>query len=185
MQDLAPSLPAGVSPPGVNDEFDDTFGTIFGFVADGFSPRELREYVETIRSSLLQVPNVGKIELLGVEEEQIVVEFSPRRMAGLGLDPMMVMQSIQAQNAVTPSGVVRTDKERISLRVSGAFTSEQSIRDITLRLGDRFVALSDIATVSRQLAEPPVPLFKVRSASPFQWRQPAICWSLVRPSAPV
>lgn len=161
MQDLAPSLPAGVSPPGVNDEFDDTFGTIFGFVADGFSPRELREYVETMRTALLQVPNVGKIDILGVEEEQIVVEFSPRRMAGLGLDPAQVMQSIQAQNAVTPTGVVRTEQERISLRVSGAFTSEQSIRDITLRLGDRFVALSDIATVSRQLAEPPVPLFKV------------------------
>ncbi len=161
MQDLTPSLPVGVSPPSVNDEFDDTYGTIYGFVADGFSPRELRDYVEDIRSTLLQVPNVGKIDVLGVEEEQIVVEFSPRRMAGLGLDPAQVLQSIQAQNAVTPSGVVRTDAERISLRVSGAFTSEQSIRDITLRLGDRFVALSEIATVSRQLAEPAAPQFKV------------------------
>ncbi len=161
MQDLAPSLPQGSSTPAVNDEFDDTFGTIFGFVADGFSPREVRDYVEDLRAALLQVPNVGKIELLGVEEEQIVVEFSPRRMAGLGLDPAQVIQSIQAQNAVTPTGVVRTGQERISLRVSGAFTSEQSIRDITLRLGDRFVALSEIATVSRQLAEPPAPLFKV------------------------
>lgn len=161
MQDLTPSLPVGVSPPSVNDEFDDTYGTIYGFVADGFTPRELRDYVEDMRSALLQVPNVGKIDILGVEEEQIVVEFSPRRMAGLGLDPAQVLQSIQAQNAVTPTGVVRTDAERISLRVSGAFTSEQSIRDITLRLGDRFVALSEIATVSRQLAEPAAPQFKV------------------------
>lgn len=161
MQDIAPSLPHGVSVPSVNDEFDDTFGTIFGFVAEGFSPRELRDHVERIRNELLLVPDVGKIDMLGVDEEQIVVEFSSRQMAGLGLDPLAVLQSIEAQNAVTPAGIVRTEQERISLRVGGAFTSEQSIRDITLRIGDRFIALTDIATISRQLALPPAPQFHV------------------------
>ncbi len=161
MQDVRASLPAGVSPPAVNDEFDDTFGTIYGFVADGFSERELRDYVDTLRSGLLQVADVGKIELLGVAEEQIVIEFSTKKLAGLGLNPQQVIHSIQAQNAVTPAGVLRTGTERIALRVSGAFTSEQSIRDITLRVGDRFIALAEIADIHRQLADPPASTFRV------------------------
>lgn len=161
MQDITPSLPQGVSAPSVNDEFDDTFGTIYGFVADGFTARELRDYVDNLRSALLQVADVGKIELLGVAEEQIVLEFSSKQLAGLGLDPAQVIAAIQAQNAVTPAGVLRTDQERIALAVSGAFRDEQQIRAMTLRINDRFVALSDIGTVSRQLADPPAPLFRV------------------------
>lgn len=65
MTDIASSLPGGVSPPAVNDEFDDTFGTIYGFTADGFSPRELRDRIEDIRSALLSVPDVGKVDMLG------------------------------------------------------------------------------------------------------------------------
>lgn len=165
MQDIKPSLPQGVSEPSVNDEFADTYGTIYGFVADGFSPRELRDYVDSLRSSLLQVPDVGKIDLLGVAEEQIVIEFSTKQLAGLGLDPAQVVQAIQSQNAVTPAGVLRTSQERIALKVSGAFVSEQQIRAITLRVGERFVALDDIATISRQLADPPAPLFRVNGQS--------------------
>lgn len=79
MQDLAPSLPAGVQGPAVNDEFDDTFGMIYGFTAEGFTPRELRDRVEAIRRSLMSLPDRGKMTLLGVQEEQVVIAFSPAR----------------------------------------------------------------------------------------------------------
>lgn len=161
MTDISSSLPDGVSPPAVNDEFDDTFGTIYGFTAEGFSPRELRDRVEDIRSALLSVPDVGKVDMLGVEEEQIVVTFSPRRLAGLGIDAQQVIDSLKAQNAVTPAGIIRTDDEKIAVRVSGAFTSEQSLRQITLRIGGKFVPLVDIATINRETAEPPSPTFRV------------------------
>lgn len=161
MTDIAPSLPEGASSPAVNDEFDDTFGTIYGFTADGFSSRELRDRVDAIRNELLMVPDVSKIQILGVEEEQIVIAFSPAKLAGLGLDLQQVIDSLKAQNAVIPSGQIRTDSEKIALRVSGAFTSEQSLKNITLHLGNRFIRLTDIATISRKTAEPPVPIFRV------------------------
>ncbi|WP_406639150.1 efflux RND transporter permease subunit [Pectobacterium brasiliense] len=161
MTDISSSLPDGVSTPAVNDEFDDTFGTIYGFTAEGFSPRELRDRVEDIRSALLSVQDVGKVDMLGVEEEQIVVTFSPRRLAGLGIDAQQVIDSLKAQNAVTPAGIIRTDDEKIAVRVSGAFTSEQSLRQITLRIGSKFVPLVDIATINRETAEPPSPTFRV------------------------
>ncbi|HBT14327.1 MAG TPA: ACR family transporter, partial [Erwinia persicina] len=97
VEDIAPSLPQGVQTPQVNDEFDDTFGTIYGFTAEGFTPRELRDRVEAIRRSLMSLPDMGKIILTGVQEEQIVIAFSPRKMAGLGLDLQQVTAAIAAQ----------------------------------------------------------------------------------------
>lgn len=161
MRDIESSLPEGVSTPQVNDEFDDTFGTIYGFTADGFSSRELRDMVDDIRSELLTLPDVGKIEVLGEEEEQIVIAFSPAKIAGLGLNIEQIIEAIQAQNAVTPAGVIRSADEKIGLRVSGALLSEQSLQNMTLRQGSRFIRLTDIATISRETAEPPVPIFKV------------------------
>ncbi|NAT79877.1 efflux RND transporter permease subunit [Dickeya dadantii] len=167
MKDITPSLPDGVSEPAVNDEFDDTFGTIYGFTADGYSPRELRDKVDDIRTELLATPDVGKIDVLGVQEEHIVVAFSPRQLAGMGLDLQQVTAALQAQNAVSPTGTIRTANDKVELRVSGAFVSEESLRQVTLRIGGRFIPLTDIATVHRQAAEPPAPAFRVNG-------QPAI-----------
>lgn len=167
MQDLSPSLPEGIRGPAVNDEFDDTFGTIYGFTADGFSMRELRDRVDDIRRDLMSLPDVGKIQLLGEQEEQLVVAFSPRKLAGMGLSLQQVTDALQAQNAVEPAGNVRTGDDNIALRVSGAFRSEDSLRAITLHVSGHYVPLTDVASVSRQPAEPPAPLFRVNG-------QPAI-----------
>ncbi|WP_129992210.1 MULTISPECIES: efflux RND transporter permease subunit [unclassified Rahnella] len=167
MQDIAPSLPAGVQGPAVNDEFDDTFGTIYGFTAEGFTPRELRDRVDDISRSLMSLPDMGKINLLGVQEENIVLAFSPAQLAGMGLDLQQITDALKAQNAVEPSGVLRSDRENIALRVSGALTSEQSLRAVTLHIAGRYIPLTDIATISRQDAEPPSPAFRVNG-------QPAI-----------
>ena len=75
--DMRHTLPAGVIGPGFNDDFGDTFGIIYGFTADGFTHRELRDYVEDVRSRLLHVPDVSKIEMIGAQEERIFIEFSP------------------------------------------------------------------------------------------------------------
>jgi multidrug efflux pump subunit AcrB len=85
--DMRSTLPDGVVGPVFNDEFGDTFGIIYGFTADGFSHRELRDYVEDVRSRLLLVPDVSKIDILGAQDERIFVEFSPQLLAGLVIWP--------------------------------------------------------------------------------------------------
>ncbi len=118
------TLPAGVVGPGFNDEFGDTYGIIYGFTADGFTHRELRDYVEDVRSRLLQVKDVSKIEVLGAQDEVIFVEFSTQQLAGLGIDQSALISALQAQNLVSPSGTIQTGDEKLLLRVSGAFDSE-------------------------------------------------------------
>src|SRR6516165_3134500 len=122
--DIQHTLPPGTVGPFFDDEFGETYGIIYGFTADGFTHRELRDYVEDIRSRLLQVPDVLKIEVLGAQDEKIFVEFSTKQLAGLGIKPADLAAALNAQNAVAPSGVITTDEESITLRVSGAMASE-------------------------------------------------------------
>jgi multidrug efflux pump len=159
--DIRGTLPAGVVGPGFNDDFGDTYGIIYGFTADGFTHRELRNYVEDTRSRLLAVPDVSKIEILGAQDEQIFLEFSTARLAGLGLTYSALLAQLQAQNLVRPTGVLQTGDERIFLRVSGAFESEDDIKAVNLAVGDRLVPLRDIAEVRRGFSDPPLPLFHV------------------------
>ena len=143
--DIRHTLPAGVVGPGFNDDFGDTFGIIYGFTADGFTHRELRDYVEDVRSKLLQVPDVSKIEILGAQDERIFVEFSMKELASLGIDRSALIAALQAQNVVRPAGTIQTGNETLSLRVSGAFRSEQDLLNINFAVGGRMLRLSDIA----------------------------------------
>ncbi|PLL28181.1 ACR family transporter, partial [Klebsiella michiganensis] len=161
MQDIAPSLPEGAQGPSVNDEFDDTYGTIYGFIPDGYSLEEVRQRVETIRRELMSVPDIGKTVLLGEQQEQIVIAFSPARLAGMGLSIQQVADALKAQNAVVPAGVLRTGQEKMTIKVSGALTTEESLRAVTLRINDRYLPLTDIATIERRAAEPPSAAFRV------------------------
>ncbi|WP_153145041.1 efflux RND transporter permease subunit [Dechloromonas sp. H13] len=159
--DMRGSLPAGVIGPGFNDDFGSTFGIIYAFTADGFSFRELRDYVEAARSRLLHVPDVSKIEVLGAQEERIFIEFSTERLAALRLDYPTILASLQAQNLVRPAGTIQTGQERVFLRVSGSFDSERDIESVNLVAGDRIFRLGDIATVRRGFSDPPQPMFRV------------------------
>ena len=159
--DIRRTLPTGVIGPGFNDDFGDTFGIIYGFSADGFTQRELRDYVEDARSRLLLVPDVSKIEILGAQDEQIFIEFSTERLAGLGLDYPSLIAALQAQNIVRPAGVLETGDERVTLRVSGAFDNEEDIRGVNFVAGGRNIRLGDIAEVRRGFVDPPQPMFRV------------------------
>lgn len=159
--DMRHTLPMGIVGPGFNDTFGDTFGIIYGFTADGFGHRELRDYVEDIRSKLLQVPDVSKIEILGAQDEKIFVEFSMQELATLGIDRSALIRALQSQNIVRPGGTIETGDETLSLRVSGAFASEQDVLDVNFAVGDRMLRLSDIARVTRGFSDPPQPLFRV------------------------
>ena len=159
--DMRHTLPQGVLGPFLNDDFGDTFGIIYGFTADGFSFRELRDYVEAARSRLLQVPDVSKIEVLGAQDEQIFIEFSTERLAGLQLNLNQIIATLQSQNLVRPAGTIQGEQERVFLRVSGAFDGERDIEAVNIVAGDRIFRLGDIAKVRRGFTDPPQPMFRV------------------------
>ncbi|MDA9410507.1 efflux RND transporter permease subunit [Bradyrhizobium sp. CCBAU 45384] len=170
--DIRGDFPQGVIGPGFNDRFGDVFGNVYAFTSDGLSQRQLRDQVEdNIRAKVLTVPDVGKVDILGAQDEVIYLEFSTRKTAALGLDVHAIMNSLQGQNAVAPSGVFQEGPERISVRVNGQFTSEASLKAVNLRINDRFFPLTDVATITRGYADPPSTLFRYNG-------QPAIALAI-------
>ncbi len=160
IDDIKHEFPQGVIGPFFDDAFGDVYGNIFAFTANGLSFRELRDFAEDARTEILNIPDVGKVDIVGAQDEVIYLEFSTRKMAALGLDRADVISTLQAQNAVTQSGFVQTGPERIALRVGGRFISEDTLRNINLRVNDRFFPLTDIATITRGYVDPPASLFR-------------------------
>ena len=158
--DIKQTLPQGVQGPFFNDEFGDTYSLIFALTSDGFGQRELRDYAERVRAELLGVPDVSKIDLIGTQDEKIYLEFSTQQLAAMGLDVSQLIQTLQQQNAIQPSGTVNADVEKIAIRVSGQFTSEESLKAINFQFNGRFFRLSDIAKVRRDYVDPQQPMFR-------------------------
>lgn len=160
MNDISPTFPQGVLGPFFNDRFGDVYGNIYAFTADGLTQRQLRDYVEDARSKILTLPDAGSIELIGAQDEVVHLEFSPRRLAAFGLSARQVIATLQDQNAVSPSGVIEAGSERVAVRVGGQFTSEDHLKNINLRVGERFFRLVDVASVTRGYVDPPSALFR-------------------------
>ena len=160
LNDIKGSFPEGVQGPFFNDDFGDVFGNIYAFTADGLSQRQLRDYVEAARARILTVKNVGKVNLVGAQDEVVYLEFSTRQAAALGVTQQMVIDALQAQNAIAPSGVIEADGERIAVRVNGQFSSEDSLRDVNLWVNNRFFRLRDVAKITRGYEDPPTSLFR-------------------------
>ncbi|WP_248805409.1 efflux RND transporter permease subunit [Pseudomonas sp. MWU13-2100] len=160
IDDIRGDFPQGIQGPGFNDEFGDVFGSVYAFTSDGLSMRQLRDYVEQVRAQIHDVPGLGKIQMIGAQDEVLYLNFSTRKLAALGIDQRQVVQSLQSQNAVTPAGVIEAGPERISVRASGQYASEKDLEAVNLKLNDRFYRLADIAEISRGYVDPPTPLFR-------------------------
>ncbi|WP_108660920.1 efflux RND transporter permease subunit [Acuticoccus kandeliae] len=159
--DMRHTLPQGVLGPFFNDDFGDVFGIVYGFTADGFSFRELRDAVDGVRSDLLiDVPGIAKIEFIGAQDERIYIDLDPERVAALGLDYSQIFAAVAAQNIVRPAGTINTGLENLSLRVTGAFETEADVANVSINAGGRMIRLGDIADIRRDFADPPSPIFR-------------------------
>src|SRR5262249_6946664 len=105
--------------------------------------------------------DVLKIEMLGTQDETIFIEFSTKQLAGLGLDQTAFVNALRAQNVVLPAGVIQTGDEKLALRITGSFDSEQDILNVNFAANGRMIRLRDIAHVRRGYADPPQPIFRV------------------------
>ena len=153
--DLKSELPAGVQGPFFNDEFGDTFGSIYAFTGDGFTRAELRRAAEDAQREVRRLPNVGKVEVFGIVPEKIYIEVPAQKLATLGLTPQQIMRAVQEQNGVEANGRVENELLSIPLRVTGSYTDVERLRETIIRIGTRSLRLGDIAEVTRRYEDPP------------------------------
>ncbi len=157
ISDIRATLPPGIIGPFFNDEFGDTFGTIYALSGDGFDYASLKDYAKRVQLQLLRVPDVAKVDLIGLQDEKIYIELSNAKIATLGVAFNEVVAALDAQNAVVPAGSFETGSDRIYMRATGAFDSVEAIRKMSIRAGDRLFKLGDIATVTRGFSDPAAP----------------------------
>ncbi|CAO3432460.1 efflux RND transporter permease subunit [Azospirillum argentinense] len=153
--DARPLLPDGVQGPFFNDEFGDVYVEIYALKGDGFSPHDLHDYANRIRSELLRVEDVAKVDYFGDRPERIYVEPSKHRLAALGIGLPQLAALLGQQNQVSSAGVVDAGVERIALRTDSSFTSVKTIENLVLRIDGRSLRLGDIAQVIRGYQDPP------------------------------
>ncbi|RON09093.1 multidrug transporter AcrB [Pseudomonas brassicacearum] len=155
LNDLNRELPDGVIGPIVNDEYGDVYGLMYAVKGDGVGHADLSDAAEDIKRSLLKVPMVKKIDVIGKQAKRVYVEFSHERLAALGITPLAIAESLKSQNALLPAGQIDTHGDRVMVRVSGQFASEDAIRNVPIAASGRLIKLGDIATVTRGFEDPP------------------------------
>ncbi|MFA6972438.1 MAG: efflux RND transporter permease subunit [Gallionella sp.] len=161
LSDMRRYLPEGVNDPVINDNFGETYGSIYAFTSSTLSNAQLAKQASIVRDELLRIEHVNSVKLIGVQHEKIYIEFSSRKMAELGIDPLLVASALQAQNAMEPAGEVLSHYNITRLRVSGDFNSVKSIQDIGIKAGGKIHRLGDVCHVYRSYADPAA--FKMRT----------------------
>lgn len=152
--DIRGDLPRDLIGPNVNDEYGDVDSILYMLTGEGASYAQFKIVAEGLRQHLLKTPNVVKVNLYGVQDERIFVEFSHAKLANLGISPQALFDSLARQNAVTPAGTVETQAQRIPLRVSGAFDGERAVLETPVEANGRVFRLGDVATVTRGYEDP-------------------------------
>jgi len=155
--DIRHTLPPEIQGPFFNDEFGTTFGNIYALTGKGFDYAVLKDYADRIQIQLQRVKDVGKVELIGLQDEKVWIELSNLKLATLGVPLQAVQNALREQNAVSTAGFFETPSERLQLRVSGRFDSVEQIRQFPIRVGDRTFRIGDVAEVYRGFNDPPAP----------------------------
>lgn len=155
--DIQHTLPRGVHGPFFNDEFGTTFGNIYALTGEGFDYAVLKDYADRVQLQLQRVKDVGKVEILGLQDEKIWIELSNTRLASMGLPLQIVQKALEEQNSVSATGFFETATDRVQLRVSGQFETVEQIREFPIRIGERTFRLGDIAEIRRGFNDPAAP----------------------------
>lgn len=154
--DIGYTLPPGVQGPFFNDEFGDVYTNIWTLEGDGFTPAQLHDYADQLRTVLLRVPGVGKVDYFGDPDQRIFIEVNNAQLTRLGISPQQLGQAINAQNDISSAGVLTTADDRVFVRPSGQFDNVDAIADTLIRINGRTFRLGDLATVKRGYDDPVV-----------------------------
>jgi multidrug efflux pump subunit AcrB len=153
--DIVYTLPSGIQGPYFNDEFGDVYTDLYALEGDGFSPAQLHDYAERLRTELLRVPDVNKVDFIADQEQRVYVEIANAQLAKLGLTPQQIADAVDAQNSVSGAGLFTTADDRVYVRPSGQLQDVDKLADTLIRVNGRVIRLGDIADIKRGYTDPP------------------------------
>ena len=168
--DIKYDLPEGAMEYLFYDNYDEVFGSIYALTGDGFDYEELRKYAEDIRRLMLGIPDVKKINLIGVQREIVYVEIERTKLSELGISLKVISDTIDAQNVLDFAGMLETPSDNVYLRVTGTFSDIDEIKNLPINAGGKIFRLGDIAKVERRFVD----IGRIPEAKMFFDGKPAI-----------
>lgn len=160
MQDVQPSLPAGVLGPQVNEDFSDVYFSLMSLTSEDRNQRELLSLTETLRDLLQQVNGVNKAHIFGEREQRVFVQFDTAKLQRLGTSTEQLMSQIQQFNALLPAGRLETAGPTVRIRLDNDLSDIERIKQLPLMINQRQLVLEDIATIERGFQDPPQQLIR-------------------------
>ena len=153
--DIRHTLPQAIESLTFNDEFSDVYGSMYALTGDGFDYAALKKQAELIRTELLKIDDVAKVEFFGEQEQRLFIELSNAKLVSLGLSANALIGILQAQNTVVPSGTFESSDERIRIAVSGRYNTVDDLNQLRLRANNQDFRLGDVAHIYRGYEDPP------------------------------
>jgi multidrug efflux pump subunit AcrB len=163
VNDVQAQLPPGTSPSVVRDDYGDVYGIFYAVTGDGYSYAELRDFVDFLKNELLLVKDVARIEISGIQNEVIYIEFSRDILSRLGIKPETIYATVSAQNEIAQSGMTEVGPDYVHVYPTGKFSSVKEIGNLIIRGKDsnKLIRLRDIAMIRRGYEEPPSTLIRL------------------------
>ncbi|WP_279145613.1 efflux RND transporter permease subunit [Photobacterium carnosum] len=157
VNDISSNLPPGVAKPKVIDDFGDVFGVLLAITGDGYSYKELSDYVDYLRREIELVSGVGKVSVTGNQQEQVFIEISMQRLSSLGISLDTIYNILATQNLVTSAGAVRIGDEYVRVHPTGEFKNVDELGDliITDKGANGLIYLRDVADIKKGFKEIP------------------------------
>jgi multidrug efflux pump subunit AcrB len=151
-------LPQGTLPPFINDNFGDVaILTVALQATQGITMGELFDMAKHARDELYLVEGTQSVNILGAQQENIVIEVSDAKAAQLGISPGQLISTLQTENIIRSGGTIDINGKSFNIAPSGNFNVIEDIKNIVFPLADpsQTIQLRDIANVYRDVVDPP------------------------------
>lgn len=157
------SLPEGVTPNLNDDDVGVVYGIMVGLLSDEFSYAEMEDVAKRIRDDLITLTDSAKVELGGIQEQQVVVEFDSTRLSEFGLTASRLNQIIQGTNILESGGEINLGSKRLILEPTGNYDSLDALKKTVIPVGDQgdTVYLDAITNIRKTYKTPPTSLVRV------------------------
>ncbi len=110
-------------------------------------PVSLFTFSKKLQDDIKNIPNVDRVTIRGLEEQEVAIDISPEKVAESGLNPIQLSGVLKTALGAYPSGSIDTSRNTFALTIDPSINSIEGIRKTKISIGAVDVQLGDIATV--------------------------------------
>ena len=156
INDFKGQLPKGVLAVMVMDDFGDTSALLITMESEDKTYRELNDYMDGLKDELRKVESVSRLNVLGMQKEQISVYLDNDRLAHYGMNDKTLALNLFTKGFTTTAGRVKTSDYTSPIYVSHSMNTLRDVQEMIVYsdpMGNN-IRLKDVARVVKEYPVP-------------------------------